>query len=58
MRGTTPEVVDERLGVALMCREMKWTYDQYLSQPDWLLETFDVVGSVESQRQKEVSENT
>lgn len=25
------------MNVAVVCQEMKWTYDEYMSQPSWFL---------------------
>ena len=28
----------EQENIVLLCREMGWTYDEYLEQPDWVIE--------------------
>lgn len=36
--------------IASICREMKWTYDEYCNQPDWFIETIQVMMSVEGKQ--------
>lgn len=45
--------------VALLCREMHWTFQEYCEQPDWLIDTIQVMLKVEgeynaSQNEKKV----
>jgi hypothetical protein len=48
--GTVPEEVV----IAQMCRNMHWTYDEYLAQPQWFVELLEGMLRVdlkESERQ-------
>lgn len=43
---------DEQVRIALMCKEMNWTYDEYLDQPEWLIDILTLVEAESAEEQK------
>jgi len=44
-----PEEVEEAeaLFIATICREMKWSFEEFINQPAWLIETISLQISAE-----------
>lgn len=32
----------EEIKIAVLCQHMGWTYQQYMSQPRWLIQTLEI----------------
>jgi len=39
--------------VVSVCREMGWTYEEYCTQPDWFIDTIEVMMKVEGEKSAE-----
>jgi hypothetical protein len=44
--------MDEKMIIATMCQEMKWTYSEYLKQPEWLLRVLLEKIRIDNERNK------
>jgi len=33
--------------MVLLCRKMRWTYDEYMNQPSWFLDLIRMVDNIE-----------
>lgn len=45
----------EEAFIALLCREMKWTYEEYCTQPIWLIDALEVMMKVEGEKSQRES---
>lgn len=43
--------MDSKLQIALLCRKMKWTYQQYRSQPAWMTEALHMMERLDADKQ-------
>lgn len=43
--------------VASLCREMGWTYTEYMEQPEWFTETLRMMMQVEGEKAREQQES-
>lgn len=44
--------MDEKMMVATLCQEMKWTHSEYLEQPEWLLKVLLEKLKIDNDRSK------
>lgn len=44
--------MSDDLAMVKMCREMKWTIEEYLSQPEWFILGLNDIINAEAQHQK------
>ena len=48
-------VIPLEMQIAIICDKMRWTLDEYLSQPEWFIKTLILKWSVESDHNKRQS---
>ena len=44
--------MSDKLRMILLCREMNWTFFDYLRQPEWFIEGLHVVQNVEGEHRR------
>lgn len=42
--------VNEEMMIVLICEKMKWTYQEYLCQPDWFIDTLRIKWNCEAEK--------
>lgn len=42
--------VQPELALVLLCRKMRWTYQEYVNQPDWFIDILRMVELVDAQK--------
>jgi len=40
--------IDNNLFIIILCHEMKWTYSQYIEQPDWFVRSLHAKINIEN----------
>ena len=45
--------VDARINIVSVCRQMKWTYHDYLIQPDWFIVILGIMNDLDYKKQKD-----
>ncbi len=41
--------ISEKLGLLLLCKEMRWDYYTYLRQPDWFIDGLSVIKNIDTE---------
>ncbi len=49
--------VDERISIINICREMHWTYQEYLAQPYWFIQLVLPIANKEAEVEKLKADN-
>jgi hypothetical protein len=50
--------ISDKLAIVLMCKEMKWDYFTYMSQPQWFIDLISLTNNIEAEYQKKVQKIT
>ncbi len=50
--------IDEEMTIAIFCEKMGWTYEQFLNQPQWLLDTLWIKWRCDGETEEELLKKT
>ncbi|MFA5128576.1 MAG: hypothetical protein WC445_01265 [Patescibacteria group bacterium] len=43
------------MSIIMVCDRMKWTYEEYLEQPKWFIDTLRIKWNCEAEREQEMN---
>lgn len=47
--------ISEKLEIVLLCKNMKWSYETYLTQPQWFIDTLHTINNIDAEYQERLN---